>query len=128
MSNLSKRSAARDAPIRVAKRPGARRGGGRSRAVEPRTGAARLTAEERKEIAEIVRLLAEKPREFRLQFLSAARDAAVRDERSVWAIDASTVVGMAADVALPEGATRLRLVDPDGRTVFERQAEEAVGA
>jgi len=128
MCDLSKRAASQDAPIRVLKREGV----GRSGAAVAGTGraAVRLTAEERKEIAEIVCLLAEKPRQFRLQFLSTdgGSYASVRDERSVWAIDASTAVGMAADVALPEGATRLRLVDPDGRTVFERQAEEALGA
>ncbi|HTR11843.1 MAG TPA: hypothetical protein VMI72_00975 [Roseiarcus sp.] len=89
-----------------------------------------MTAEERKEIAEIVGLLAEKPRRFRLQFLSSdgAPDAAVQDERSVWALDASTAAGMATNTPLPAGATGFRLVDPDGHTVFERQTAEAVSA
>jgi len=87
----------------------------------------RLTAEERKEIAEIVRLLAERPRQFRLQFLSgdAPADEAIRDEMSVWALDASTAASIAAEPPLPEGATRLRVVDSDGRTVFERETADA---
>ena len=117
-------------PIRVPRRrgPPTRRVNGPAPERDRNVG--RLTAEERQEVAEIVGLLAERPRQFRLQFLSGASAAepAVRDERSVWALDASAAADMAADAPLPEGATRLRVVDLDGRTVFERETAEAARA
>lgn len=118
MCDLSKRAGSQEIPL-----------GRRMSGAAPKTdrNAVRLTAEERKEIAEIVRLLTERPRQFRLQFLSGdgAADEAVRDEVSVWALDASTAASMAAEPPLPEGATRLRVVDSDGQTVFERETIDA---
>lgn len=82
----------------------------------------RYPLEEREQIAEILRILSAKPRRFRLQFLGAC-DAAgptVQNETSIWAPDEPTAVRMASDAPLPAEAIGIRVVDPEGFTIFER--------
>ena len=79
--------------------------------------------EEREEIAELLRILSEKPRQFRVQFLGTtdASGTTVRDETSIWAPDSSTAVRMANDALLQDEACGMRVTDPDGSTVYERE-------
>ena len=85
--------------------------------------AAGYSAEEREEIADLVRTLSAKPQQFRLQFLGPARttEAAVETETNVWARDASAAVQAALEAPWPADAIGLRIVDREGCTVFERQ-------
>ena len=85
----------------------------------------RYSLEEREQIAEILRILSAKPQQFRLQFLGVA-DAGptVQNETSIWATDQPTAVRIASDAPLHPEATGIRVVDPKGCTVFERQNSE----
>ena len=76
--------------------------------------------DERDEIAEVLRILSAKPRQFRLQFLAAV-GTSVQNERNLWADDASTAVRMAVAIPRPAESARIRVLDPDGCTVFERE-------
>ena len=82
---------------------------------------ARFSREEREEIADILRVLSAKPQRFKLQFLDGA---SVQDERSLWAPDAPAAVRMAVGVPRPADAAGIRVVDPEGGTVFERQSAD----
>jgi hypothetical protein len=83
--------------------------------------AARYSAEEREQIAELLRILSAKPQQFRLQFLGPAymTGPTVENETNLWAPDASVAVRIAVE-AWPAEAIGLRIVDRDGCTVFER--------
>jgi len=74
--------------------------------------------DERDQIAEVLRILSAKPRRFRLQFLAGT---SVQNERSLWADDASTAVSMAVAIPRPVDSARIRVIDPEGCTVFERE-------
>jgi hypothetical protein len=84
--------------------------------------AAGYSAEEREEIAELVRILSAKPQRFRLQFLSPActTEPPARNETTLWAADVSTAVWTAVETPWPAEAIGLRIVDGEGCTVFER--------
>ena len=84
----------------------------------PKEVMARFSHEEREEIADILRVLSAKPQRFKVQFLDGA---SVQDERSLWAADAPAAVRMAVGVPRPADAAGIRVVDPEGGTVFERQ-------
>jgi hypothetical protein len=84
--------------------------------------AARYPAEEREQVAELLRILSAKPREFRLQFLGPAymTGPTVKNETSLWAPDVSVAVRVAVENFWPAEATGVRIVDREGCTVFER--------
>ena len=90
---------------------------------------ARYRFQEREEIAEILRILSAKPLHFRLQFLGApdATGTTVRNETSIWASDAPTAVGMAVGAPLPADTAGIRVLDPAGSTIFERQNADFCG-
>ena len=86
----------------------------------------RYPLEEGEQIAEILRILSAKPQQFRLQFLGGGDTGpTVQNETSVWAPDEPTAVSMASDIAsevpLPAEAVGIRVVNYEGRTVFERR-------
>ena len=85
--------------------------------------AAGYSAEEREEIAELLRILSGKPQQFRLQFLRPANatEPVVETETNLWAPDASAAVRVAVEAPWPAEAIGLRIVDREGCTVFERQ-------
>jgi hypothetical protein len=60
-------------------------------------------------------------RRFRLQFLGGATDSAaiVLDEKEVRSADVSAAVQEIADIVWPTHAIGLRLIDLDGRVVYE---------
>jgi hypothetical protein len=84
--------------------------------------AARYSADERDEIADLVGILSAKPQQFRLQFLGPAytTEPTAENETNLWAPDASAAVWAAAEAPWPAGAIGLRIVDREGCTVFER--------
>lgn len=83
----------------------------------------RMTREEKDQVAEILRILSEKPQQFRLQFMGvpSAADSNAQNERTVWVPDAPTAVRLAVDVPIPADALGVRVIDQKGCTVFERQ-------
>jgi hypothetical protein len=85
--------------------------------------AARYSAEEREEIADLVRILSAKPQQFRLQFLGPAHttEPTVETETNLWAPDALAAVQAAVEASWPAEAIGLRIVDREGCTVFERR-------
>jgi hypothetical protein len=84
--------------------------------------AARYPAEERDQIAELLRILSEKPQQFRLQFLGPAymTGPTVETETNIWAPDAAVAVQVAVEAPWPAEAIGLRIVDREGCTDFER--------
>jgi hypothetical protein len=74
-------------------------------------------------VDELKRMISAKPgRIFRLQFLGGATDRAptILGEREIHAVDASEAIRAAADVPWAPTVIGLRLVDIEGRKVFER--------
>jgi hypothetical protein len=91
---------------------------------------AQYPLEEREEIAELLRILTAKPKQFRLQFFGAPDDAGspVLNETNIWLPDAPTALPMAVDIPWPAGATGSRIVDDDGHTIIERLKPGLSGA
>jgi hypothetical protein len=74
-------------------------------------------------VDELKRMISERPgRIFRLQFLGVrtGRAPAILGEREIQAVDASEAMRAAADVPWAPRIIGLRLVDAEGRKVFER--------
>ena len=71
---------------------------------------------------ELERILAARPRRFRLQFFAVAGDRgpSIVLETDIEAADASDAVRAAADADWPPGAIGLRVLDLEGREIFER--------
>jgi len=81
------------------------------------------SVEESKQLAELQRILAAKPQQFRLQFFGGAGGPGPRilDESEIWAADASAAVRLASEVHWPLRTIELRILDDEGREVFGRQ-------
>jgi hypothetical protein len=73
-------------------------------------------------VEELERLLAVKPQLFRLQFFGVAteRGPLVLTESDLDASDASDAIRMAAQAQWPARAIGLRVLDREGREIFER--------
>ena len=85
-------------------------------AAEPRR------VEEIEQLAELQRILDARPQQFRLQFFGVAGvlNPTIVGEGEIWAAVVSDVVREAASIAWPAGAIGLRVLDQEGREVFER--------
>jgi hypothetical protein len=73
-------------------------------------------------VDELERILAARPQRFRLQFFGVGVDhgPAVLTETEIEAADASGAIRDAAATTWPPRAVGLRLLDPEGREIFER--------
>jgi hypothetical protein len=73
-------------------------------------------------VDELERVLAVKPQRFRLQFVGVGADLgpAVLTETEIQALDASGAIRAAAEAAWPPRAVGLRVLDLEGREIFER--------
>jgi len=73
-------------------------------------------------IDELQRILAAKPQPFRVQFVGAAPDRglSILGEVEVQALDVSDAVVAAANLTFPPKTVALRILDREGREVFER--------
>ena len=91
---------------------------------------AQYPVEEREEIADLLRILAARPKQFRLQFFGPPDGAGppVLNETNIWLPDVPTALSMAVDAPWPAGATGSRIVDDDGNTVIERLKPDLSGA
>jgi hypothetical protein len=71
---------------------------------------------------ELDRILGAKPQRFRLQFFSVAGDRvpSIVLETEIEAADASAATRSAAEADWPPGAIGLRILDREGREIFER--------
>jgi hypothetical protein len=71
---------------------------------------------------ELERILAAKPQWFRLQFFAVADDRgpSVIAETEIQAADASAAIRAAAEADWPPRAIGLRILDHEGREIFER--------
>jgi hypothetical protein len=71
---------------------------------------------------ELDRILGEKPQRFRLQFFAVADDRrpSIVLETALEAADASAAIRAAADADWPPRAIGLRILDREGREIFER--------
>jgi len=71
---------------------------------------------------ELDRILGERPQRFRLQFFAVAghRGPAIVLETEIEAADASAAIRAAADANWPPRAIGLRILDREGREIFER--------
>ena len=71
---------------------------------------------------ELDRILAARPQRFRLQFFAVAadRDPAVVADTEIEAADASAAIRASADAEWPARAIGLRILDREGREIFER--------
>ncbi len=71
---------------------------------------------------ELDRILAARPERFRLQFFSVAghRDPAIVLESEIEAADASAAIRAAIEADWPPRAIGLRILDREGREIFER--------
>lgn len=71
---------------------------------------------------ELERILAARPQRFRLQFFAVADDRgpSIVAETEIQAADASAAIRAAVDADWPPRAIGLRILDPDGREIFER--------
>ena len=67
-------------------------------------------------------ILAARPQRFRLQFFAVADDRgpSIVAETEIQAADASAAIRAAVDADWPPRAIGLRILDPDGREIFER--------
>ncbi len=85
-------------------------------AAEPRR------VEEIEQLAELQRILDARPQQFRLQFFGVAGvlNPTIVGEGEIWAAVVSDVVREAASITWPAGAIGLRVLDQEGREVFER--------
>jgi len=73
-------------------------------------------------VDELERVLAVKPQRFRLQFFGVGTDLgpAVLTETEIQATDASGAIRAAAEATWPPRAAGLRVLDLEGREIFER--------
>jgi hypothetical protein len=73
-------------------------------------------------LEELDRILAARPQRFRLQFFAVAdgRSPSIVAETDIQAADASAAIRAAADAQWPPRALGLRILDRDGREIFER--------
>jgi hypothetical protein len=71
---------------------------------------------------ELERILAARPQRFRLQFFAVADDRgpSVIAETEIQAADASAAIRAAAEADWPPRAIGLRILDHEGREIFER--------
>jgi hypothetical protein len=69
---------------------------------------------------ELERLLKVRLQRFRLQFLGSDLGPAVLTETEIEAVDASSAIREAVEARWPPQAVRLRLLDLEGREIFER--------
>ncbi len=71
---------------------------------------------------ELERILAARPQRFRLQFFTVASESgpAILAETEIEAADASSAIRAAADADWPPRAIGLRVIDREGREIFER--------
>jgi len=71
---------------------------------------------------ELERILAARPQRFRLQFFAAADDRgpSIVAETEIQAADASAAIRAVADADWPPRAIGLRILDHEGREIFER--------
>ena len=71
---------------------------------------------------ELDRILAARPQRFRLQFFAAADDRGppIIAETEMQAADASAAIRASADADWPPRAIGLRILDHEGREIFER--------
>ena len=71
---------------------------------------------------ELERILAARPQRFRLQFFAVADDRgpSIVAETEIEAADASAAIRAAADADWPPRAIGLRILDHEGREIFER--------
>jgi hypothetical protein len=71
---------------------------------------------------ELKRILTAKPQPFRIQFMGAALDRglSILGEVEVQALDVSAAIVAAANLAFPPKTVALRILDREGREVFER--------
>ena len=71
---------------------------------------------------ELERILAARPQRFRLQFFAVADDRgpSIVAETEIQAADASAAIRAAADADWPPRAIGLRILDHEGREIFER--------
>ena len=77
---------------------------------------------EARQVDELRRILAARPQLFRLQFLGVATGPGpmILDETEIQAADASAAIRSAAESPWPPRAVCLRVVDREGREVFEQ--------
>jgi hypothetical protein len=69
---------------------------------------------------ELERLLKVRLQRFRLHFLGSDLGPAVLTETEIEAVDASSAIREAVEARWPPQAVRLRLLDLEGREIFER--------
>ena len=71
---------------------------------------------------ELERILAPRPKRFRLQFFAVAGDSgpSVVAESELQAADASAAIRAAADAEWPAHAIGLRILDREGQEIYER--------
>jgi hypothetical protein len=71
---------------------------------------------------ELDRILGARPQQFRLQFFAVAghRDPAIVHETELEAADASAAIRAAVEADWPPRAIGLRILDGEGREIFER--------
>jgi hypothetical protein len=71
---------------------------------------------------ELERILAARPQPFRLQFYTVANESgpAILAETEIETADASSAIRAAADADWPPRAIGLRIIDREGREIFER--------
>jgi hypothetical protein len=74
------------------------------------------------QLDELERILNAKSQQFRLQFFAVAGDhgPTIVAETVIPAPDASSAIRAAADTPWPAQAIGLRILDPEGREIFER--------
>jgi hypothetical protein len=79
-------------------------------------------ADESEQLADLQRILGAKPQRFRVQFfgVAGARSPTILTESEIWAAEAPDVIREAASIAWPVRAIGLRVLDQEGREVFER--------
>ncbi len=75
-----------------------------------------------RQLEELERILNAKPRPFRLQFFAVAGDhgPTVVAESDIRASDASDAIRAAAEAPLPPRAIGVRVLDREGREIFEQ--------
>ena len=105
------------------RRPMAQLGTGRAEAgVTSRRDGSPKPLSEIDPLDELERILAARPRRFRLQFFAVADDRgpSIVAETEIEAADASAAIRAAADADWPPRAIGLRILDHEGREIFER--------
>ena len=120
---LEKRSDLRDRRLAALTHATRRIGARLNRATRLRSPAWLPSVEESEQLAELQRILAAKPQQFRLQFFDGAGGPGphILDENEIWAADVSAAVRVASEVHWPPRTIGLRILDDKGREVFGRQ-------